>query len=178
MLKLFLEILPLVAFFIAYKLGGIMLATCVAVISALTSLTVLYIFEKKISNVQIISSIIIITSGSFTLISGNPLFIKMKPTILYLLIASSLFLSSYINKPILEKLFRNYIIFHSKRHWKTLSIRCAIFYLILACTNEYIWRVHGEAIWITFKVFATIPIILLFIICQIPFILKYKSKKF
>ena len=41
-------------------------------------------------------------------------------------------------------------------------------------TNEVIWRNFTEETWVNFKVFGALPITLLFMITQMPFIIRNK----
>ena len=59
--------------------------------------------------------------------------------------------------------------------WKKLNLRWAYFFLFLAAVNELVWRTQTEELWVNFKVWAILPITLLFTIMQIPLINKYKQ---
>ena len=59
--------------------------------------------------------------------------------------------------------------------WKKLNLRWAYFFIFLAALNELVWRTQTEELWVSFKVWAILPITLLFTIMQIPLINKYKQ---
>ena len=59
--------------------------------------------------------------------------------------------------------------------WKKLNLRWAYFFIFLAALNELVWRTQTEELWVNFKVWAILPITLLFTIMQIPLINKYKQ---
>ena len=59
--------------------------------------------------------------------------------------------------------------------WKKLNLRWAYFFIFLAALNELVWRTQTEELWVSFKVWAILPITLLFTILQIPLIKKYKQ---
>ena len=59
--------------------------------------------------------------------------------------------------------------------WEKLNLRWAYFFIFLAALNELVWRTQTEELWVNFKVWAILPITLLFTIMQIPLINKYKQ---
>ena len=59
--------------------------------------------------------------------------------------------------------------------WEKLNLRWAYFFIFLAALNELVWRTQTEELWVSFKVWAILPITLLFTIMQIPLIKKYKQ---
>jgi intracellular septation protein len=62
--------------------------------------------------------------------------------------------------------------------WPQLNIRFMLFFMVMAMINEIIWRNFGEETWVNFKVFGTLPITLLFIITQMPFIVRNKVETY
>ena len=108
--------------------------------------------------------------------TGNVTFIKIKPTILYLLFAVILFGGLAMNKGILKHVF-GHGVFLTHNAWLLFSKRWGYFFIFLALLNEIVWRNFSESVWIKFKVFGTIPIIILFMICQLPFLSKHKTVK-
>ncbi|MBF8246461.1 MAG: septation protein IspZ [Rickettsia sp.] len=177
MLKLISEILPIAVFFISYKAKDILFATFVTLIVSIFHIIISYWITKKITIVQIIYATSLLFFGSITLWTGNSSFIKMKPTIFYCILSIIIFISDRMNKPVLKKILNDVIAFQEKYHWSNLSNRSALFYLLLAIANEIIWRNFSEIIWVRFKVFFVIPLIALFILLQIPYILKHNTKK-
>jgi len=56
--------------------------------------------------------------------------------------------------------------------WKILSYRFTGFFIVMAIINEIVWRNFEELTWVKFKVFGAIPITVIFILLQIPFLMK------
>ncbi|MDP5109830.1 MAG: septation protein IspZ, partial [Rickettsiaceae bacterium] len=83
MLKLLIEFIPLIAFFVGYKVDGILTATLYTLIATIGSTVITLLLRQKISKVHLITNALLLVSASLTLFSGNTTFIKMKPTILY-----------------------------------------------------------------------------------------------
>ena len=172
MLKFFSEFGPLLAFFFGYKTGGILEATLYMLVISVTGIAITYICKRKINTINLISSGLLLISASLTLFSGNTIFIKMKPTVLYFLFAFIFFITNFKWKPAVQYVLGSAIKFKKEKNWHSLNLRFMWFFLIMAVTNELIWRNFDESVWVNFKVFGAIPITLLFIMLQIPFIIK------
>lgn len=166
-MKFLLDIAPLAAFFIAYKTYGLMLATFVLVVATAITILVLYLKNGKIAMNPLITAVIVGIFGGLTLYFNDPLFIKIKPTIINCLFALILFIGVKMQKHPL-KLLMGMAIQMSDKGWRTLSIRWGLFFIFLAIVNEVIWRNYSEDFWVNFKVFGMMPLTLLFIMTQIP----------
>ena len=174
MLKFVTEFGPVIVFFIGYEVGGILEATLYTLVASVVSLVVTYIKERKINNINLISSSLLLTTASLTLISGNSIFIKMKPTVLYFIFACIFLVTSFKWKPAVQCLLGTAIKFREDKSWYSLNIRFMWFFILMACANEVMWRNFSEDTWVSFKVFGTIPITILFILLQMPFIMRNK----
>jgi intracellular septation protein len=77
-------------------------------------------------------------------------------------------------QPATKIVFGKAISFKEEAKWRQLNIRFMFFFIIMAMTNEVIWRNFTEETWVNFKVFGALPITLLFMITQMPFIIRNK----
>lgn len=174
MFKFITEFGPIVAFFIGYKTGGILEATLYMLVVSVVTLIIIYIKDRKINKINLISSALLLASGSLTLFSGNSIFIKMKPTVLYCLFSCAFLVTNFKWKPAAKCLLGSAIKFREEKNWYSLNFRFMWFFLVMACANEAIWRNFSEDIWVSFKVFGAMPITIIFILLQMPFIMKNK----
>lgn len=177
MLKFFTEFCPLIAFFIGYKYGGLVQAALYMLVLSIIGIIVTYFAEKRLNKVNVISCALIGTSVGLTLFSGNSVFIKMKPTILYIIFAIIFFITTFKGQPAAKFILGKAIILKSDKYWKELNFRFMIFFILMAVANEIIWRNFSEEVWVNFKVFAVLPITILFVFLQMPFILKNKLEE-
>lgn len=173
MFKFLSEVGPLIAFFIGYKYGGIQSATFFMLIVSLISLGVYYFINGKIHNFSLISTGVLLVSATITLITGNPVFIKIKPTILYLIFGLAFLISALKGRPLMKYMLNSALPLQESS-WNILSYRFAGFFLIMAIANEIIWRNFEETTWVNFKVFGVLPLTIAFILSQIPFLMKNK----
>ena len=88
LLKIILEVLPLIFFFALYKSQGIIYATVGVVVATIFAQIITYIYERKFSIVQLLATGLLAVFGGITIISGDTTFIKIKPTIINLIFAA------------------------------------------------------------------------------------------
>src|SRR5258708_934871 len=121
-LKLALEMGPLMLFFVAnFKpqlfspvVGpllpaaladgehmGIFVATAVFMVAILITLVVSYSLTRHLPVMAMVTAVIVLVFGGLTLYLQNETFIKMKPTVIYVLFASVLFFGLIFDKPFL-----------------------------------------------------------------------------
>ena len=170
---------PLLIFFVIYFNGENNLKSAIPpfIVATLIALIVIYILEKKIPMVPLVSGVLITLFGGLTLYFDNKIFFFMKPTIINLLFASVLFFGKYFTeKPLLKIFFQNSINLQDEG-WKKLNYRWIGFFILVAVLNEIVWRTQSEAFWINFKVWGLLPISFLFAASQFPLINKYKLNK-
>ena len=177
LIKFLADFGPLLIFFIIYKKSGNDLSKAIPplIISTIVAVVIVYFLEKKIPYVPLIGAVIISIFGGLTLYFDNPIFIYLKPTIINIIFAIILLISNkFFNKNLLKTLLQTAIVMNDDG-WKKLNLRWAYFFIFLAALNELVWRTQTEELWVNFKVWAILPITLLFTIMQIPLINKYKQ---
>ena len=170
---------PLLIFFIIYfnNENDLKLAIPPFIIATLISLIIIYLLEKRIPMVPLISGVLITFFGGLTLYFDNKIFFYMKPTIINLLFAAVLLFGKFFTqKPLLKIFFQNAFDLEDIG-WKKLSYRWIGFFIFVAVLNEIVWRTQSEAFWVNFKVWGLLPISFLFALSQFPLINKYKLKQ-
>ncbi len=171
-LKLVLDIGPLVLFFAANARFGIFAATAAFMVAVLIALAVAYAMTGRIEVMPLVTAVIVLIFGSLTLVLHDELFIKLKPTIIYLLFGGTLLGGLVLGKPLLGVLFEP--MFHlSEEGWRKLTWRWAVFFFALAIANEVVWRTQTTDFWVSFKLFGVVPLTFLFAALQMPLINKY-----
>jgi intracellular septation protein len=195
MLKLALDLGPLLLFFFANskpalfepwiaplipaavatgERAGIFVATAVFMVAIVAALIISYALTQRLPMMAVVSAVIVVVFGGATLIFQNDTFIKLKPTIIYLLFAGTLFGGLIFRKPLLAMVFDQ--MFHlTEDGWRKLTIRWALFFLALAVLNEIVWRTQSTDTWVTFKVFGVMPLTFIFAALQYPLLMKYDA---
>ncbi len=156
------ELGPLVAFFIAYNQGGILLATKAILIASALAITLQFVILRTVGWGHILSVVILGLFGALTLYSGNSTFIKMKPTVIYAIFATALVVGLIYGKLFIKNLLSNASLQVDEHGWRLSTYLWISFFVTAACLNELIWRNCSEALWVNFKVFGMLPLTILF----------------
>ena len=176
LLKFITDFGPLLVFFFFYYNNdkSLIIAIPPFIVATLISLALVWILEKKIPMVPLISGILITFFGGLTIYFDNPVFIYIKPTIINILFGLALLFWKYFtNEPILKKILGKSIIL-ADEGWNILTKRWIIFFFSLALLNEIVWRTQSEEFWVNFKVWGLLPITFVFTAFQVSLITKYK----
>ena len=167
---------PLVIFFYFYYDSGkdLKIAIPPFIVATLLALAIMWVLEKTIPKVPLLSGILIIFFGGLTIYFDNPVFIYIKPTIINILFGLALIFGKYFTKePVLKKLMGKSIAL-TEEGWEVLNKRWVYFFFGLALLNEIVWRTQSEEFWVNFKVWGLLPITFIFTAFQIGLINKYK----
>ncbi len=187
MLKLALELGPLLVFFFANlrgewlvqkfpalaTLGGpLLVATGLFMVATVTSLVVSRIVFKHLPIMPFVSGVVVLVFGSLSIWLQDDTFIKMKPTIVNTLFGVVLLGGLLFGRSLLGYVF-NAAFQLDDLGWKKLTLRWGVFFLFLAIINEVVWRNFSDAVWVNFKVWGTMPITILFTLAQMPLIMRH-----
>jgi len=175
MVKLALDLGPLVLFFIANSRYGIFAATAAFMVAVLAALLVSYVMTRRLPIMPVVTAIVVVVFGGLTLILHDATFIKVKPTIIYGLFGTVLIGGLLFNKPLLGVVFDS--LFHlNDEGWRKLTLRWGLFFFALAVLNEIVWRNASTDVWVAFKVFGVVPLTLVFGALQVPLLKRYAAE--
>ena len=167
---------PLVVFFLFYYNSdkNLKIAIPPFIIATLISLFVVWLIEKKIPMVPLISGILITLFGGLTIYFDNAVFLYIKPTIINVLFGLTLLFGKFFtDEPILKKIIGKSLSLTSEG-WNLLNKRWMYFFFGVAILNECVWRTQSEEFWVNFKVWGLLPITFVFTAFQVPLISKHK----
>lgn len=173
LLKLALDLGPLLIFFAANAVFGIFTATAVFMATMLIVLAVGFAIERRISPMPLITASLVLVFGGLTLWLSNDIFIKIKPTILYVMFAAVLIGGLGFSR-LFIKLVLGQTLHLSDEAWRTLTWRWSVFFIALAITNEIVWRHVSTNAWVAFKVWGVFPLTVIFAMAQTPFIARHQ----
>jgi intracellular septation protein len=175
LLKLALDIGPLVLFFAANARFGIFAATGIFMAAVVAALLVSYVMTRQWPIMPVVTAIVVVVFGGLTLVLHDDTFIKLKPTIIYTLFGGILLGGYIFEKPFLAIVFD--AMFHlTAEGWRKLTLRWALFFLAMAVLNEAVWRTQSTDFWVNFKLFGFTPITFLFAALQVPLLTRYATE--
>jgi intracellular septation protein len=120
----------------------------------------------------LVTGLFVLVFGGLTLWLHDDLFIKLKPTIINGLFAAILAGGMVFDRPLLRPLLGAMIPIDD-RGWRLLTWRWAAWFLFLALFNEATWRMLPTDVWVTTKLFGTLPMTIAFSLAQLPLIKRH-----
>ena len=172
LIKLLIDVGPLVAFFAAYAKAGIYWATGVLMIATVIALVASRTLTGRFAPAPLITAVLVVVFGGLTFFLEDPRFIMIKPTIINLFFAGALGFGLLTQRSFL-KLIMGEAVQLTDEGWRKLTVRWLVFFLVLAVANEIVWRNFSEAAWVSFKAWGILPITLLFAFAQIGLIRRH-----
>jgi intracellular septation protein len=174
LLKLAVEVGPLLVFFLVNARAGIFWGTGVFMGATLASLVASRTLFGRIPVMPLVSGACVIVFGGLTLWLQDDHFIKIKPTIVNALFAGALFFGLLAGQPLLRLVFGE-VFRLSDEGWRKLTLRWACFFTFLAVLNEIMWRSFSTDTWVNFKVFAVMPLTMAFAVAQVGLLRQYEQ---
>ena len=170
--KLALELGPLVIFYIANARADIFTGTAWFMGAMVISLLLSWLLLKKIAIMPLVTAVVVLIFGGLTLWLHDDTFIKMKPTIVDSLFGIVLLGGLAFHQSLLRYVFGD--VYKLKPEgWTILTLRWGLFFFALAALNEIVWRTQSTDFWVAFKVWATMPLTIVFAAFQMPVLQKY-----
>ena len=183
--KPLLEFGPIVAFFFAYMrmketvytIGsndyqGFIVVTALFVPLLLVCTGILWKLTGKISPMQIMTVILVTAFGGMTVWLNDDRFIKMKPTLIYLIFGGLLSIGLLRGQSYLRVVMQEALPMQDTG-WMILTRRVTAFFFGLAVLNEVIWRGFSTEIWVYFKTFGLTAALFAFFMMQGRLLAKY-----
>lgn len=170
--KLLIELGPLLVFFGVNAFYGIFAGTAAFMGVTVISLAIAWWLYRKVPVMPLVSAVIVLAFGGLTLYLQDETFIKLKPTIVYVMFAILLLGGLVAQKPVLALLFGP--VFNlTDEGWRKLTLRWAVFFVAMAILNEFVWRSFSTDTWVSFKAFGFLPITFIFAMAQVPLMQRY-----
>lgn len=185
MLKMALELGPIVLFFVGYlrlrdqvfTIGGSEYEGFIVVTAAFVPLIALSSFilwrvTGHLSKMQIATVVLVTVFGGLSVWLNDDRFFKMKPTMIYLLFGGLLGFGLLRGQSYLKFVMEEALALQDEG-WMLLTKRLTGFFLGLAVLNEVIWRTQSTDIWVYFKTFGLTAAVFLFFMTQAGLLTKY-----
>lgn len=188
-LKLVLEIGPVAVYFLAYQrfadqsvtvggteYSGIVAATAIFVPLILLSLVVSWALTRTLPRMAVFTAIIVVVFGGLTVWLNDDTFTKMRPTVVYGLIALILGVGLYIQGRSYLRYLMGEVMPLTDEGWMLFTRNFFFFFVAMALFNEFTWRVLGEEAWIWLDTFGQMILTFVFIATQFPLLQKHSAE--
>ena len=191
-MKAFFDLLPVICFFITFKLAGsytaelapivpvtadlipIVSATAVIIIASLLQMGFLFIKGQKPSKMAVFSTVLVVLFGGMTIAFQDPAFIQWKPTLLYWLFAAILLFGRFGKKDYIKTVFTG--ITMPDFAWRKVENFCLVFLVAIGFINLFVAYSFSMDIWVDFKLFGLLGLTLLFTIGLGFYVAKYAEE--
>ncbi|MFM2483736.1 septation protein A [Celerinatantimonas yamalensis] len=176
-MKQLLEFIPLIIFFIVYKMYDIYMASGALIIATGLMLVVYYLRYRRVEKTHLITFLAVAVFGGLTIALHNDVFIKWKVTVIYALFTIILLVTQYgFKAPALKRMLGKEM--ELPEHiWNRLNLAWAIFFAICAIANLYVAFSLSQQIWVDFKVFGLFGATLAFTVVSVIYIYRYLPKE-
>lgn len=174
--KLAVDLGPLLIFFTAYSRFDIFVATGAFMAATAVAMAVAWILTRHIPAMTWFSAVLVGVFGGLTIWLQDEIFIKVKPTIVFLIFSAILFFGIFRGRNYLKVLLGAAFTGLSEHGWYLLAWRWAIFFLVLAGLNEMFWRLFSTDVWMQFKLWGDTLLTFVFAIAQMPMLMKHGLK--
>lgn len=191
-MKAFFDLLPVICFFITFKLTGsyttelapiipvatdlipIVTATAVIIVASLLQMGFVWLKGQKPSKMAVFSTVLVVLFGGMTIAFQDPSFIQWKPTLLYWLFAVILLLGRIGRKDYIKAVFSGLTM--PDFAWRRVENFCLIFLIIIGFINLFVAYTFSMDIWVDFKLFGLLGLTLLFTIGLGFYVAKYAEE--
>jgi len=165
-MKLLFDFLPILLFFVAYKLADIYVATGVLIVVTLVQVGWIWLRQRRVEKIPLFTAALVLVLGGATLLLHDPVFVKWKPTVVNWLFAVAFLGSRFIGrKTLLERMMGGQLELPSPV-WVKLTLAWAIFFLVMGLANLYVAYTFDENTWVNFKLFGMLGLTLVFVLAQ------------
>ncbi|HEV8096579.1 MAG TPA: septation protein A [Burkholderiales bacterium] len=172
-MKFLFDLLPVIVFFVAFKLADIYVATATAIAATFLQVGWLKLRRRRVEPMLWASLGLIVVFGGATLALRDETFIKWKPTILYWLFGVVLAGSERFFRRNLIRAMLGKQVQLPDPVWRKLNWSWVGFFAFMGAANLYVAFSFATELWVNFKLFGGMGLMLLFVIGQAVFLARY-----
>ena len=180
MQNIIIDFVPVLLFFMAFKIYGIYVATTVGIVATALQVIVTRLIRRRFDKQQVVTLVIFVLFGGMTLYFHNPIFVKWKPSIIFWVFGIVFFCSQFIGvKPLAQRMLEGMLEGQAtavpKVVWTRLNMAWTVFFLLLGTVNIYIAYTYSTDTWVNFKVYGIMTCLLVFSFIQAMCLTRYLS---
>lgn len=166
-MKLFLDFLPVLAFFVVYKLADIYAATAAAIVASIGVVAWTWWREHRVEKMALVTAGLVVVLGGATLLLHDDTFILWKPTAVNWLFAAAFLGSQYLGggKPLVRRALGAQIELPDAV-WRRLNLAWVGFFAASGALNLVVAFNFDRDTWVDFKLFGLLGLTLAFVFAQ------------
>jgi intracellular septation protein len=176
---------PLLVFFLSYRyyspdgedpageVFAVIRGTGAFIVAALAALVISKWRLGKVSPMLWLSTVLIVGFGALTIFFADPVFVQLKPTIIYVGFGVALLVGWWRGAALLKTLLEAAFEGLSDEGWLKLSRNWGLFFLFLAALNETLRNTLSFGDWLAAKLWVFMPLSFLFTFTQLPMLLRH-----
>lgn len=165
-MQLLFDFLPLIAFFGAYVVYDLYVATATIIIVMLLQIAYQWIRHRKVNKMLLISGALVTVFGGITLALRNPLFIQWKVTVVNWLFAAAFLGSQYIGQKTFIERLMGHAVELEPHVWRQLNTLWVANFAVIGALNLYVMYNFDEQTWVYFKTWGMIGLSVLMAVGQ------------
>ncbi|KLN63270.1 septation protein A [Vibrio sp. VPAP30] len=174
-MKQLLDFIPLIIFFVLYKMQDIYVATGALIAATAIQIIVTYVMLKKVEKMQVITFLMVAIFGGMTIFLHDDNFIKWKVTIVYMIFSIGLAGSHILGKSAIKSMLGKEITL-PEHIWAKVTWAWVAFFAFCAGLNVYIAFKLPLDVWVNFKVFGLLAATFGFTLLTGVYIYKHMPK--
>ena len=170
-MQLLFDFLPIIAFFVAYKLADIYVATITLIVATTIQMSVQWVRKRRLNPMHLVSAGLVLVFGGLTLLIHDAAFIMWKPTVVNWLFGAAFLVSFWRrlgDKPLVQRLMSatDADFKLEAAQWRRLNWMWIAFFLVMGAVNVAVFRSFDESTWVNFKLFGMFGLTFVFIVIQ------------
>ena len=203
-MKLLFDFLPIILFFAAFKVAGsdkesaaafasehfgflvsggqvrpddapVLLATLVVIVATLAQVVILKLLSRKVETMLWVSLALVVVLGGLGIWFHSETFIKWKPTLLYWVMGAAFLLGPLLmDKNLLRMLLGEQLPLPAAV-WQRLNLAWVGFFAVMGTLNLWVAYTFSTDVWVNFKLFGSLGLMLVFTIAQGLYLSRYLS---
>ncbi|MCP3867159.1 MAG: septation protein A [Gammaproteobacteria bacterium] len=172
-MKFLTDFFPILAFFVAYQMYDIYVATAVAIAGSFIQVGYFWFKNHRVEKMHLVTLGLLVVFGGLTLILQDPLFIKWKPTVVNWLFAAVFAGSHVIGKKTMVERMMSHAVDLPTIIWTRLNAAWSLFFVFSGALNLYVAFNFEESTWVNFKLFGMLGLTMVFVVLQALYMARH-----
>jgi len=173
-MQLLFDFFPLLAFFLVYQLSkDVYLATAVLMGAMVIVVAYQWLRHRKVSNILIGSTVLVLVFGGITLALRNPVFIQWKVTVVNWTVAAAFLATQLFSAQTLTQRTMGHALELAPAQWRYLNMSWVVTFTAIGAINLFVMYNYDQATWVMFKVWGQMALLLVTVVVQAIWISRH-----